>query len=178
MKGFTGVVLAGGKSSRMGKDKSTLLFEGETFLQRSRRLLEDLGASTILISSNDNKGLPDIYTDCGPLSGIHAALHQTNNNLLIIPVDMPLITSAQLLLLLEEGVSNVEAAHYDRFPLPLYLANSKKVRSIIENILKTKANLSIRSLIAQVDNIQIPVSDSRVFSNVNTMEDYNDVISD
>ena len=49
--GFSGVVLAGGKSSRMGRDKATLFVAGETLLARQLRLLAEAGGAELLVSA-------------------------------------------------------------------------------------------------------------------------------
>lgn len=172
MNTFTGVILAGGKSSRMGQDKSALLFKGNSFLHHCKHLLIEAGASDIVVSANNKTGVPDIYPNCGPLSGIHAALQQSSNSLLIMPVDMPLLTCEQLVPLVTHNQHAAEAVYYERFPLPLFLANTEKVKRILLNILEKKENLSIRSLIAQLEHETLPVSNSHLFSNVNTMDDY------
>jgi molybdopterin-guanine dinucleotide biosynthesis protein A len=175
---FTGVILAGGKSSRMGQDKSALLFKGNSFLHHCKRLFIETGASDIIVSANNKAGVPDIYPNCGPLSGIHAALQQTSHSLLIMPVDMPLLTCEQLTPLVTHTQRTTEALYYERFPLPLFLANTEKVRHILSNILEKKDNLSIRSLIAQLEHEKLPVNNSHFFSNVNTMDDYKSIVVD
>ena len=162
----------------MGQDKSALLFKGNSFLHHCKSLLINAGASDIIVSANNKAGVPDIYPNCGPLSGIHAALQQTSNNLLIMPVDMPLITREQLTPLVTHNQHATEAVYYERFPLPLFLANTEKVKHILSNVLEKKDNLSIRSLIAQLKHEKLPVSNSHVFSNVNTMDDYKSIVAD
>ena len=99
------LLLAGGKSSRMGEDKAGLVLEGKTLLDRSLALLEKTGAGRILLSG-DIPGydcLPDLIPECGPPGGLHAALHFINREfdlddslLLIMPVDMPLLSVSTL----------------------------------------------------------------------------------
>jgi molybdopterin-guanine dinucleotide biosynthesis protein A len=77
---LSGIILAGGKSSRMGQDKGLMLFRGKQMVQYSIELL-NLFTSQILISSNNQEynqfGFPvvsDIYKECGPIGGLHAAV--------------------------------------------------------------------------------------------------------
>jgi molybdenum cofactor guanylyltransferase len=95
----TGFVLSGGRSSRMGSDKALLSLGGQTLLQRT---LEVAGAVTDpvhIVGRIDQYAafgevVEDIYRDCGPLGGIHAALLATRTDLnLILSVDMPLMSS-------------------------------------------------------------------------------------
>lgn len=81
------VILAGGKSSRMGRDKASLLFGQETFLQRIAAELDACGFGEKYVSLGSGTAekagfhipggwtvIRDRYRDCGPLGGIHAAL--------------------------------------------------------------------------------------------------------
>lgn len=95
-----------------------------------------------------------------------------------MPVDMPLVTRELLAPLVTHNQHAVEAVYYERFPLPLFLANTEKVRHILSNILEKKDNLSIRSLIAQLEHEKLPVSNSHFFSNVNTIDDYKSIVVD
>lgn len=77
----SGIILAGGYSSRMGCDKSLLLFKSETLIERAVRKMRSV-ADEIIIASNDTEKynlpgtveVPDIFPDMGPLGGIHAGL--------------------------------------------------------------------------------------------------------
>lgn len=90
-------ILAGGHSRRMGKDKARLLYRGESFIQRIAAELEGFEE---LIVSVDVPGryeeigavrFVDIYKNCGPKGGIHAALESCRSDaLLVLPCDIPL----------------------------------------------------------------------------------------
>ena len=63
--GFCGIVLAGGRSTRMGTDKADLLIDGRTFLETQVRKLRHLGAGEILISGRSSslpgtRSVPDL----------------------------------------------------------------------------------------------------------------------
>ena len=83
---FTGIVLAGGKSSRMGQDKALLDYQGKRLIDYAIELLTPV-CSEILISTNqpgyENLGfqlIVDQYPDCGYIGGLHAALANAANN--------------------------------------------------------------------------------------------------
>lgn len=98
---LTGVILAGGKSSRMGRDKAALLVHGEPLLARQLRLLAELGIAERLVSLRagttppvplpaDVRILPDTLADAGPLAGLERALAQASRPLvLVLAVDLP-----------------------------------------------------------------------------------------
>ncbi len=97
-------VLAGGRSTRMGRDKAQLCWAGRTLLQIALDKLRTLplvaepriaGARAEL--SSHAAVLLDIHPDCGPLSGIESALAASSHPLnLFLPVDLPLIPAAFL----------------------------------------------------------------------------------
>jgi molybdopterin-guanine dinucleotide biosynthesis protein A len=92
-------VLAGGRSSRMGQDKSLLPLAGSPLIEHALAKLRTLplaappriaGARTNL--SHYAQVVPDLHPGCGPLSGIEAALDVTTQPLnLFLPVDLPLL---------------------------------------------------------------------------------------
>ena len=95
-----GVVLCGGKSSRMGTDKSTLMHpNGKTFLRHSHDRLTAV-CDQVIVSSNrreqDYITIVDPIYDHGPAVGVAAAVRHAHENrfdaCLITPVDMPDLT--------------------------------------------------------------------------------------
>jgi molybdopterin-guanine dinucleotide biosynthesis protein A len=109
---FSAVILAGGQSSRMGRDKAALELAGETLLARQIKLVQAAGAAEIFISGrvgrDDTKfGCPvliDNFPQAGPLAGIESALQKCRNPLLLVlAVDMPQMQVAVLEELLKQS---------------------------------------------------------------------------
>src|ERR671933_1070583 len=75
-----GFILAGGASSRMGRDKSALALGGETLVRRAQRALSSIAPRVSVVSAREDQGdfdLPvvrDVYEGAGALGGLHAAL--------------------------------------------------------------------------------------------------------
>lgn len=94
----TGILLAGGKSSRMGKDKALIKYGDETFMSDSIKKLNELFNEVIIVTNNvdkyqieNAKTIKDIYSGMGPMGGIHAALKEAQNSwIFVVPCDMPL----------------------------------------------------------------------------------------
>lgn len=95
----TGVILAGGKSSRMGVDKSLLKIDDVTLIERCYELMKSV-FTKVVISTNDpaqfdfvnTVKVKDTYQDFGPLSGIYSTLKFLNmKKVFILSVDMPFI---------------------------------------------------------------------------------------
>ena len=77
-------ILAGGKSTRMGRDKALLELSGKPFIQRVAEVLQGVFSQVVVVSDHGKQyaflGLPvveDTYKNCGPLGGMHAALSKT-----------------------------------------------------------------------------------------------------
>lgn len=95
---FSAVILAGGKSARMGCDKSLMELNGQTLLARQIQLVRDAGATEVFISGRagtdysayDARVLDDQFQNAGPLAGIQSALEaMTSPLLLVLAVDLP-----------------------------------------------------------------------------------------
>jgi molybdopterin-guanine dinucleotide biosynthesis protein A len=106
------VLLAGGKSSRMGRDKAALPVNGEPLWQRQIAILRATQPAELFISGKSDgpyadcgvEILADEFPDCGPLGGIATALRRCNSErLLVLAVDMPAMTAAFLRTLVAES---------------------------------------------------------------------------
>src|SRR5690349_10705358 len=100
---IAGFVLAGGKSTRMGRDKAVLQLEGRTLLELALSTLRQVCNEVMVLGPGElyaDSGaevVEDIFSGCGPLSGIHAALSRTRTEFnLIIAVDTPFLSADYL----------------------------------------------------------------------------------
>ena len=103
-KDITGIILSGGKSTRMGSNKSFLKVGHKTIIERVRDLLQVIFKDVILITNDPDEykflNLPmfeDVYKYKGPLAGIHSGLlHSSTEINFIISCDIPLITQEMI----------------------------------------------------------------------------------
>jgi len=102
---FSAVILAGGKSTRMGRDKAWLPLDGQPLLARQIAVVRELDPVELFISGRGDTDysslgypvLTDMFPDAGPLAGITTGLLAANAPLvLILAVDMPEMSSAIL----------------------------------------------------------------------------------
>jgi molybdenum cofactor guanylyltransferase len=97
-----GYVLAGGKSSRMGKDKALMQLAGKPLIRHAVTKLSRICSDVHILSSNHELApfaplVPDLHPDCGPIGGIEAALlRSTYEWNAFLAVDMPFLPSAYL----------------------------------------------------------------------------------
>lgn len=113
---FGAVILAGGRSRRMGQCKAELIIGGEPLLAHTVRQLADF--SELWLSANDPKlaeGLPvrlaaDRYPGAGPLAGLEAVLSATACDALVcVPCDLPNLTADVPRLLAERFSPELDA---------------------------------------------------------------------
>ena len=94
--GMTVVILAGGQSRRMGRDKLRLTLEGEGLLERALGRWE-AACGRVLVSVADpekypwlgDRQVPDRYPGAGPMAGLEAALTLTGGPVFLTAADMP-----------------------------------------------------------------------------------------
>ncbi|APB69262.1 molybdenum cofactor guanylyltransferase [Paenibacillus polymyxa] len=95
----TGIIVAGGRSSRMGQDKALLEIDGATMLERTYTTLQQVAQRVVVVTrDNQEYGLsgmetvPDVFPGMGPLSGIHAGLSASTTEWgMVIACDMPFV---------------------------------------------------------------------------------------
>jgi molybdopterin-guanine dinucleotide biosynthesis protein A len=118
---LTAFILAGGKSTRMGADKAFVMLEGRTLLERALELARSITPDVRIVGDSAKFAtfapvVEDIFPNCGPLGGIHAALGSSPNELnLILAVDVPFVSAALLQYLIacarQSASATVTVAH-------------------------------------------------------------------
>lgn len=114
----TAIVLVGGRSTRMGRDKAVLVpdpHDGRTLTELVLAALAPYAGEALLagriLPGLDVPAIPDQYAGAGPLAGITAALEATTTDLaLVAACDMPAIQPALLQLLLDTARAHPTAA--------------------------------------------------------------------
>ncbi|MDV6316351.1 molybdenum cofactor guanylyltransferase [Idiomarina sp. HP20-50] len=168
---FSCILLAGGRSSRMGQDKALLRFGSVSLLEHMQTKLSDLGCQDILISRNQPGFISDIIPEQGPLSGLHACLaHCQFNKVLVVPVDMPALTATTLLPLLNVEAS---AAYYRDCALPCVLTNSSELQADINQQLAVdNGRRSVFALLQRLNATALPCHHEAQLINTNTPQQW------
>jgi len=116
----SGIILAGGKSSRMGTNKAELLYQGMPLLQWQTEKLRSLGLPEVLVSGEGQNMIPDDFPGKGPLGGLYSTLRSASGKqCLVLPVDVPLITVAALEQLLQAHRGGITLLCLQGRPEPL-----------------------------------------------------------
>lgn len=150
---WTGVVLAGGRSSRMGRDKAQLPWRGQTLLAHACATLQAAGAHRVVVSG-DYPGFDCVCDEAqglGPLGGVASVVAAVpDGTLVLLPVDMPLLSPA----LLRDLAADERAACvvYRDCILPMRLRVDARSREVIGRLLADPAaGRSMRALHAALD---------------------------
>lgn len=191
MKKFgTAVILAGGKSTRMGFDKQLLKFNERRLIDSLKRKLSMEFEEIIVVTNKSeyylgfsDKITKDIIVGKGPLSGIHVGLVEASSQYVyFVACDMPNIYLNYIKYMKEE-LEDIEVkacvTKYGEWIEPFNAFYSKNMIQDIENHL-LKNQKSVNSLLKKLDVHYIAEEKAREFSsnwdmflNLNTREDLN-----
>ena len=177
-----GFVLAGGRSSRMGRDKALLPFQHRTLIEHIAAQVHQAAGSATLIGDParySHFGYPvigDIFPGRGPLSGIHAALTASTAGWnLIVACDMPQLTAEFLTRLIERAASGsahaVLPAGPGGLPEPLCAVYSRSIADTLTKALEHNIG-KVTDALAGLEIDLWHVDDSRYFHNLNTPEEW------
>ena len=127
-----GVVLAGGKSSRMGRNKALLDYRGRSLLEHQMDLLAPVCARVVVSGTVEGfEGIPDDSAHQGPLGGILSVAKRFPDwALLLIPVDMPCLESTDLQQLCRQRAP----CHFSEQPLPAFFPDSRELIRVLQEI--------------------------------------------
>jgi molybdenum cofactor guanylyltransferase len=165
---LTGILLVGGASTRFGSPKALARFEGETLAERAWRLLDDVCDERIAVGRAKGLPFPALADEgTGPVAAIAAGLvAATGEVAVVIPVDMPLLTTGALRLL--AGACR-DAAVAQRGPLPCAVA--RRMLPAFET-----GERRLRSVLDGLDTARLELED-RLLANVNTRTDLDTLAS-
>ena|SRR5258708_7554481 len=192
MDSIEGFILIGGESRRMGTDKSRLMLDGESFVERIARELSALTPSVSLVGDHTspiqinapiNKArIPDVYPHWGALGGVHASLSACSGSwALIVACDFPFATRELFLHLAgqREHFEAVAPIQSDLIPQPLCaLYRVEACLGRAEHLIKSGERKPL-ALLQSVRTRWVSFSEladlkdaTHFFDNINTPEDY------
>lgn len=179
-----GLVLAGGESRRMGRDKALLIRDGRSQLAHIAALLEGITKRVYVSSRQEQQDDPersrfenivDRYADIGPVAGILSAMDaHPNIDWLVVACDLPNIDATTLSFLLEKSDPKQSftafKSNYDGLPEPLcalYRSGSGAIiRRFVEDGIVCPRKILIRS-----DTQLLEQPDPAALDNINTPDD-------
>jgi len=162
----TCVILCGGRSLRMGTDKTVIPFKGKALLEHviktAKEVFKNIAVSIRDISPCENAGLPiikDEFEVQSPLSGIHACLKNVNTDRIVVfAVDMPLVKPDVLRLLTRYDKSaDVVIPRIQGYLEPLLASYSTNCIEFIEK----RYNEGFRKVVSFFDDVNVRVIDEK-----------------
>lgn len=183
---YTAIILAGGKSSRMGETKALLKIGNKFIIETIVDSLKPL-FSEIIISSNNKelyeflnlKIVKDDINDQGPIMGIYSSLKVSNNNInFVVTSDIPLIKIECFVKMLEYTLEYDVVIPENNGQLePMFAIYTKRSLPYIEKILQTDS----RRIISILDICKykiVPMDMQGWYKNLNTKHDYENIVKD
>lgn len=189
MEAITGFIIAGGKSSRMGTEKALLSINGKTLIDLAIAQARSISEDILIVGPKETLSaygriVADVYKDCGPLGGIHAALGRTQTELnLMIAVDTPFVSREFLAYLREEAVKHRAMVTLPRTAdglQPLCAIYRRDFMPVAEKALKER-RLKLDAVFHPATTHVIDLTNDQVkqrgftadlFDNLNTRDDY------
>jgi molybdenum cofactor guanylyltransferase len=185
-----GLVLAGGHSRRMQRDKAMLPYAGEAQLERALRLLASEVAQPFVSISAEQRADPrrtryqcivDLTPDLGPIGGIQAALNAYPERAwLVLGCDLPFLEASTLRHLIERRAHARIATAYrsrrDGQPEPLCAIYEPASRAPLEAAIAA-GRLCPRAFLSQHDVELLDLIEPLALENVNTGPEYGAAVS-
>lgn len=183
---ITGIILAGGKSSRMGKDKATLKLGDITFIERIIKTIESFVDEILIISDNSQhdrfnlKRIEDFIKDSGPLSGLYTGLYNAKHkHVLALSCDVPLISNEIINTLIHKSEENVDVNQIEinGKTMPLIALYKKSCWVSFQKLLINDER-RVRVAINSLTNNPIKIDNKYEYQvqNINTKEEFKAII--
>ena len=166
--GCDAVILAGGKSRRMGRDKRTLRVGNRTFLSHTKAALSEAGWKARVVAKDLKPGL-------GPLGGIATALRKTTHSrVLFVGCDMPFLSGELLRQFFDEAVSgagSIFTRHAKGMGFP-FLLHRDDLKIVEQQIAKGALSLQRLAQRLAAREWEPSVRIERQLFNINTPDDF------
>jgi molybdenum cofactor guanylyltransferase len=180
-KNITGIVLAGGKSSRMGSDKGLLTINDKTFVEHVIVAMKPLVDKIIIVSNNKDydqfgyRRVDDSIKDSGPLAALYSGLkHSETEFNLVLSCDIPMIKTEILKKLVDADLENHEVVQIESNTktMPLIAMYKKQcMHKCLELLQQGERRLRVAVNELKTKTIIIDAEFDQFVKNVNTKED-------
>lgn len=164
----SGFVLAGGRSTRMGRDKALLPWNGGTLLEHVAAIVREAVGNVTVIGRDAH---PDVIPDCGPLGGLLTAFSlSTSERVLLVACDMPNLTAELLRGMLGVSGDAVVAESAGRLH-PLCAVYHRKLQPQVASAVQQRS-LKMHDFLSTLPLQRYLVQDPGLLKNLNTPEDF------
>ncbi|MES2476634.1 MAG: molybdenum cofactor guanylyltransferase [Verrucomicrobiota bacterium] len=188
-----GLLLAGGRSSRMGQDKAELAHpDGRSLVRRTADLLREAGCASVVLSLRHDQEIPagmngfEIVRDPeggsgGPLAGMLAGMaSHPSDDWLVVACDLPRLDVETLSTLIDSATADdvflAYRSEFDGLPEPLCAWYSSASRTVLEDAMAADFRCPRKVLIRNACRLLEPVT-PRALDNANTPEDWQNALA-
>jgi molybdopterin-guanine dinucleotide biosynthesis protein A len=181
-------ILAGGQAIRFGgRDKSALVVDGRTLLDRQVEALSSLTTDVLIVGNRRGHAsarcVSDLVPGCGPLGGLHAALTEARGDAVaVIACDMPYVTAPFLAYLFSlAGEADLVVPRTERGYHPLCAVYSRVcLEPVAARLAERRLRLQdlvedVRTRVVTAEDIERFGHRHRLLANVNTPAEYADL---
>jgi molybdopterin-guanine dinucleotide biosynthesis protein A len=186
--GISGVILAGGSGKRFGGiSKSGIIIDGETIYSRIISTIKTFFGEIIIVTNNPlefneiskYKIVRDVFSNQGPLGGIHAALKSSKGKaIFVFAGDMPFLNKriiARQIRIFKEGFNDILVPRIENYIEPLHAIYKVSILNNLENYLKGDGSRAVRDFLNNMNTGYMRLyntqSNIRAFTNINFPED-------
>ena len=183
-RNISGIVLAGGKSSRMGEDKGLMQLSEKPMVAHVIDQLRPCVEEVLLIANRPQyeqfgcRVLPDLVKAVGPMGGIYTGLKDSPTHYsFFVSCDMPFITSAAVNYLIEQAAgAQITVATMHGQLQPLFGLYNKTCIPMLEQSIK-EGRCKLQQLILEAEHQLVPMDSlaaqhNLLFENINTPQEF------
>jgi molybdopterin-guanine dinucleotide biosynthesis protein A len=184
---INGLILSGGKSKRMGADKSALVYHDKPQVQVCYHLLKSMGCETFISCRIDQADAPHLtdyqkiydqpkYENQGPLAGILSAFsYEPEAAWLVVACDLPFLNKDVLKQLMDQRdqkfIATAFQSAHDQLPEPLCAIYEPSARPVLEEFF-SKGVLCPRKILTQSQTKLLTPHNKTALDNVNLPEEF------
>ena len=187
---ITGIILAGGKNLRMGKNKAFLEINGRRIIDRTKDLFLEIFDEVLVVTNSpleyvdlNLRLVADLIPEKGSLGGIYTGLfHSSHARAFVAACDMPFLNRSLIQHLIQRAPNfDIVIPKTDDGFQPLHAVYSQNCLPFMEELLRQN-NLKIIDFFRRVEVCEVPMEeilpldpDLRAFLNINTPEDFREI---
>jgi molybdopterin-guanine dinucleotide biosynthesis protein A len=178
---IVGVILAGGKSSRMGRNKALIEREGLPLIAHVAQTLQRLFRRVLIVADDAEPYrflrlpvFPDLFKDAGPLGGIHAGfVHSGAKSIFVSACDTPCLSPALIEYIIRyPSETSVKVAQMDGELHPLCGLYARPALPFIQHALEN-GELQVKKVLHRLKAAEVAITDTLRFYHPLLLKNFN-----
>ncbi len=179
---MNGLVIAGGKSTRMQQDKAMLQYHGMPQYQYVYNMLQSFCSETFISLHTENNNIPlpkiidnPIYSNAGPMAALLTAFEQYKSDWLVVAIDYPLISNSHIEVLMSCFANTKESCVYYNTDTNFYepfigVYTSAFLSTFVKEFAGQQT--SLQKILQQNNAQKVTVANHQVLQSIDTPEQY------